>query len=252
MTVKKSELLLEENESDNSPKIAPDINEQLAFFRKMHLMREAIAQVQLEVDGYNEHQKYEYSKAKQYKALLNKVCLEVGMEFYPVLESVETILLPNDTSKQHLTRIRGRLVMIDLDTGFSIAFPTFADGCDSLDKGLYKAETMMIKSFVQMTFLRHDKDDIEPESTPAKPKGFIPTLKRKEIANNIISAEGEPASEEIIDRIYDFVMTIRGADPDFMTDGELDKFNSGTITQVEATALLYEIESGAEERGIKL
>lgn len=230
-----------------------DMSNSLAFFRKMSEMRKFIATKELTVDGWNEHQKYEYSSAKQYKALLNEACMKFNMEFYVVMNTVETIQMPNEKSNQHMTRIGMTLILIDLDTGFSIGFPVIADGCDSLDKGIYKAETMAIKSFVQMTFLRHDKDEIDPESAGKKlPQTFTTTADRAVKAKATV-ASVEKATEEITDKIYQAIMAVREVEPDYLKEGhELDKFNNDTLTQVEATSLLLSVEEYAEEIGVTI
>lgn len=222
----------------------------ISFLKKKHQMRKIISEYQLQNDGYNTAQKFEYAKAWQYKTMLNKACLEVGMEFDVELlphGGVERVEI-RSSEKMDLTKIKGIVSLTDIDTGYMSNTMMYAEGADGLDKGLYKAETMLIKSYVQMNFLRgNDDNDVESDSTTVTQQtNTVPTVNREEAKEAVISSE-QKASEETLNKIVELVLKIRENDPEYRTDGSLYKVNSGEITQVEAVMLLNEIEEDVED-----
>lgn len=221
-----------------------DSSNRICFLNKLHKMRKIISEYQLQNDGYNSVQKYEYAKAWQYKAMLNKACLESGIEFTLEIDEIETLDLKS-TEKMSLTRVWGSVGLIDIDTGYIRYYPIVGDGADILDKGLYKAETMMIKSFVQINFLRgNDDNDVEtlPKVTPTtnshKP---ISDEERAKAAETVMNTE-QKATPTMLDKIVELVLKIRETHPDFKTDGSLDSVNDGTISSVDAAMMLNELE----------
>jgi hypothetical protein len=221
-------------------------------------MRAVIAEYPLQNDGYNSGQKYEYAKAWQYKAMLNKACLEAGVEFDVDIQKIETLDIKS-SEKMHLIRIWGNVTLIDIESGFDKTYNIIADGADNLDKGLYKAETMLIKSFVQMKFLRgNDDNDVEATSNPPvtatpAPKSHKPvSIENRAAAKEEVINTPQLATADMLDAIVGAVLKIRSSYPDYLTDGSLESVNSGTITQVEAVTLFNNIEDDAEELGVEL
>lgn len=227
-----------------------DVNPIVTLLKKIHKMRCIIADYQLQNDGYNSVQRYEYAKAWQYKAMLNKACIEAGVEFFVELDHIEHIELKS-SEKMQLIRIVGKIRLMDIDTGACKTFKMFADGADSLDKGIYKAETMLIKSFVQMNFLRGN-DDNDLENLPNNPSEVTITTssgnsKQREAATEQVIGFSQKASTEMLDKIVELVLKIREVEPEYKTDGSLESVNDGTISKVDATMLLNEIEEHIDD-----
>lgn len=226
----------------------------MGWLKKYHAMRLFITEAELKADGYNSHQSYEYVKGDTYRELLNDACIASDMEYILSIHNADTIDIPSET--MHLTRIQGAVMLIDLDTGFSRWIPVIADGTDNMDKGLYKAETMMIKAFVQTNFLKGRTMDAEDGNGYTKPTLNVTSNKpmtaseRGTVKSDLIN--DDKASAEYLDKIVDAVLKIRKVDADYLTGGELEPVNDETITQLNAVSLYCEIEEKADELNVEL
>ena len=151
----------------------------IQFNEKVFALQRYLDQYPFSKDGYNDIQKYEYVKANQYRnalrrgAIGNRLRVKVN-----IANRIHEDLVKSD--KMHLTTIQGSITLVDIDTGYEESTYMMADGADNLDKGIYKAMTMFIKSFVQTTFLISDEngDSITVDLTGKN----IPTLR-----NNILT-----------------------------------------------------------------
>lgn len=223
--------------------------QRLNFYRKRAKIRKFISEYNLERDGYNTHQKYEYVKAWQYKAMLNAACLANNMEFIVEMEQVETLPCLKSESMV-LTRVFGTILFIDLDTGYGESVRVVADGADNLDKGIYKAETMLIKSFVQLQFLRADNDELDVENDgskqPTAPK-FTQPATRAEAKTQVINTVEKP-SKEFVDELVRRILDIRSVEKDYLKNSEIiEKINNNTISKSEAALLSVEIDDKIDE-----
>lgn len=228
----------------------------LKWLRKYQQMRKFFTESELLADGYNSQQKYEYVKGDTYRYALNEACLTCGMEYFFEFVYAEQIELKSD--KMILTRIHVNISLIDVETGFARGFAVIADGSDNMDKGIYKAETMGIKAFVQTNFLKGRSVDAEDGNGFTKPQSLavnnhkpVPAETRAEIKKEITST-AETASSEYLDKIVAAVLKVRESEPNFLADTDLSTVNDGTITQVEAVALYCKIEDEADELGIEI
>lgn len=231
------------------------VDGKLLWLAKYRKMREFFTNSELIADGYNSSQKYEYVKGDTYRQALNDACLACGMEYVFYINRVEQVELKSD--KMILTRLFASIALIDIDTGFERLFSVVADGADNLDKGIYKAETMGTKAFVQTNFLRgktvdsEDGNGYKPAPLEINKHKPVPAETREELKKEI-TATPEVASSDYLDKIVAAVLTVRETHPDFLADTDLSGVNDGTISQVDAVALYCKIEDEADELGIEI
>lgn len=234
-----------------------DNNEyRLKWLAKYRNMRKFFTESELLADGYNSQQKYEYVKGDTYRQALNDACLECGMEYFFDMDFTQQIELKSD--KMILTRLQATITLVDIETGYQKNFHIIADGSDNMDKGIYKAETMGIKAFVQTNFLKGRTVDAEDGNGYTKPAALeinnhkpVPAETRAEIKKELTS-NPEVASSEYLDKIVAAVLKVRETDPNFLADTDLSAVNDGTISQVDAVALYCKIEDEADEMGIEI
>lgn len=188
-TTKKTELKINPINVDENGNVT--INETLAkivLYKKIQAVGEWLASQPWVSDGYNSQQNYEYVKSNKYREMLGKACRQVGLLFKPTIAN-RTFQKLDATKNMNLTTIYGVVCFIDPETGAHEDYPTIADGSDNLDKGIYKAETMLIKNFVLNTFLLPQRqDEIDPEDGKDD----------KKVANEEKKAEQEKKKPDVI------------------------------------------------------
>lgn len=252
------------------------VNEVLAkiqLYKKIKALQTWLRKQPLVTDGYNSLQKYEYVRASRYRELLGDGCEEVGLLFDISIVNSRLQKL-EETKNMNLTTIQGVVTFIDPDTGCHKDSPFIADGTDSLDKAIYKAETMAIKYFVQNKFLlRQQQDDIDPENeayekqvkkstnTEIKTKTSIPvTPKQREEAKVEIVSDNN-ASPMYIQKMIEAINKIQeagGVDKKGKPYGQstkenLEKVLKGELTldKKEAVSKMTKIEEKMDEIGVE-
>lgn len=192
------------------------------FFKKKNLLRQKLLAHKFVIDGYNSQQKYEYVKAEQYRNALSKYCLEVGLDYH--ISGVNCIFENMIKSeKMYLTTVIQDVHLIDIETGYEQTSRVFAHGSDNLDKGMYKADTMILKEYVRNEFGVIDKDessDCEADINikDEKPK-FVTPEKKEEMIKEIVSkpveepqvqlAESEKTTPEFIKTMITLMDDVR-------------------------------------------
>lgn len=139
------------------------VEPRVALLQKIFNVGEILANRPWVMDGYNSHQSYEYVTSDKYREELGRACRTVGLLFKVNIgnRSFEQL----EGSKMNLTTIVGTMCFIDPDTGEHEDYMVMGDGTDNLDKGIYKAETLMVKYFVLNNFLLpKQQDEIDPEN----------------------------------------------------------------------------------------
>lgn len=218
--------------------------ERIRFYKKKAAMRDIIAKWQLPQDGYNNHQSYEYVKAFNYKTMLNEAARQVGMDLSVDISEVEQIDIKND--KMHMIRVTGVIGLTDIETGYTNNTLVFADGSDNLDKGIYKAYTMLIKAYVQLNFLRSDNENLDVEYDEKEITNKPATPEQRQEAKEAVAHK--VATQKQLDDIVGYVLKIREYDASFMSnDPVLTEINNGTLDATTATKLLIELEEKVEE-----
>lgn len=231
----------------------------IQFNEKVFALQQYLDNYPFLKDGYNDAQKYEYVKANQYRNALRKGAIENRLRLkVNIANRIHEDLVKSD--KMHLTTIQGSIALVDIDTGYEEATYMMADGADNLDKGIYKAMTMFIKSYVQTTFLISDDNDDDPQASPApttKPAKFTNTKAKRDQARREFFEKGvEPtASGNTILQCMKLIEAIRTVEPDFgkkaeeILDAE-DEFGHPTVSAKVATKYLMQLEAKAVELGV--
>lgn len=251
------------------------INQQLAqiqLYKKIQKVGEWLAKQAWVADGYNSHQDYEYVKSHKYREMLGKACREVGLIFKVNIGNRQFEKL--ESSKMNLTTIYGSLCFIDPETGAHEDYVVMADGSDNLDKGIFKAETMMIKYFVLNNFLLpQQQDEIDPENGSDEKKAAkeenkpvkIKTEEPKKTTPPATPKQREEAKQEVVkddNATLEFVRSIMAAinkvqetAPSYgkKTQDKLFKVIAGEITlsKKDAISMMEKIESKMDELGIE-
>ena len=265
------------------------INETLAkivLYKKIQAVGEWLASQPWVSDGYNSQQNYEYVKSHKYREMLGKACRQVGLLFKPTIANRSFQKL-DATKNMNLTTIYGVVCFIDPETGAHEDYPTIADGSDNLDKGIYKAETMLIKNFVLNTFLLpQQQDEIDPEDgkddkkvaneekkaeqekkkpdvikvTPEPDKKAPATPKQREeaaqevVSDNLVTNKYIETMIEAIEKIQAAGGTDKKGKPyGASTKVNLEKVLKGELqlTKTEAIAKMEKIEDKMDEMGIE-
>lgn len=205
-------------------------------------MRAYIDAHKFEVDGYNSHQGYDYVKAHQYKTLLNKAALECGVGVHTEIDNVELKELPK-SEKMHLVEVQGTITLYLINSPYTYScYSITAIGMDNSDKGIYKAYTMLIKSFVQLNFLRSDNNENLDVDYEEPAKQATPAVNNTSAKAKVVEQQSM-ANNKMLDDIVNCVLKIREKEPNFMKGSELlDKVNDATLTQAEGIKLLLELE----------
>lgn len=254
----KIELDLKENEEMTQVLEVPCNQEEfnrIHFQQKLMNLQKWFDSYNFVRDGYNTLQKYDYIKAHQYKTALRQGCIETGLNFKVNVANVKMDDLVK-SDKMHLITIHGSIVLTDVQTGYSDSYFIVAQGSDNLDKGLYKAMTMMIKSFVQMNFLISDGDEdygAQPNTNLAPEKKFVSDQQRIETKVNIVT-NNKLASKEYLSQIISMITEVQK----FQTAYGLSTFNKiaeqldGVITMsnTEAVKIFSKVEEKMAELGI--
>lgn len=246
------------------------IEPKVALYKKIFDLGVWLAKQPYIADGYNDAQSYEYVGSSYYREVLGEGCREVGLLFkFNIANRLFTVL--EKTKNMNLTTLLGSVTFIDPDTGEHEDYTVMGDGADMLDKGMYKAETMMIKYFVLNNFLLpKTQDDVDPESGKEDKKAEepvevsksskVPPTKeqRKEAVKEVVNndAPTEQYVNEIIaliDAIRDSGYTPSNGKP--YAEGVRNKcvnFLKGEypLSKVEAVKLMNQIEERADKLDI--
>lgn len=237
------------------------LNETLAriqLYKKIQQVHEFLSKQKYVSDGYNSGQKYEYIKSYNYRELLGKACLQVGLLFKPVIANHKIDKITTKSGEMNLTTIAGNFCFIDPESGMHEDYTFFSDGADSLDKGIFKAETLGLKYFVLNTFLlpqQQDEIDPEQEEKPekkaSKPSTNVPatTEQRKEAKEKVVADNN--ATTEYVKQLIGVMGKIREVEKDYeeTTWNKLFDCINGqsTISKTEAVGLMTQFEEKLDE-----
>lgn len=249
----------------------PVLEPRPALFKKIFALGEYLAKQKYIPDGYNDAQGYEYVKSSYYRRVLGEGCRQVGLVFkFNIANRIFTPL--ERTKNMNLTTILGSICLIDPDTGEHEDYTVMGDGSDNLDKGIYKAETMMIKYFVMNNFLlpetqdEEDPEDGSDEKKVAKENKKVVSVsdskptppptkeERKEIAQEVVSNDQvEPA---FVEQMMNLIKAVQEKKEGYgaKTLAKLQKVLDGKVTldKVTAVGMMSKIEDAADEVGVEV
>jgi len=115
--------------------------------------------------GYNKHHAYNYVIADDVSQLLQKRLAMAGIIIIPSASNVRRTDLPGKDGKagQVLTSVDMGFQIVCAFSGEQLSATWAGDGADNQDKGLNKALTAGLKTWLQKTFLMNDGEGSDPE-----------------------------------------------------------------------------------------
>lgn len=123
---------------------------------------EAISEVShVEKDGFNEHFKYKFASAEAILAALRGPLLSRGILLLPHLSAVTTRAGARNST---ITTVEVEFTLRDAESGEQYVATWAGQGDDPSDKGLGKAYTSAIKTFLRETFMLPLGDDPEADT----------------------------------------------------------------------------------------
>lgn len=136
-----------------------------AILKKLHDVRCAVQYMQKE--GRNSAMGYSFLAESQITAQFKQLFDAHGIVF--IYDSRITGVQPTPSGKQLLTNVEVTYSFVDAETGEKVFGVASGQGCDSGDKGVYKAITGAIKYIFMKSFLIPTGDD--PEDDSGTPRG---------------------------------------------------------------------------------
>ena len=116
--------------------------------------------------GFNQTQRYSFAQEADFALAVRERLIEHGVAFVPYLESVEIkeVTTGKGTVMQIVT-VAMSFTFIDVDSGESVVVRMGGQGSDTLDKGVFKAQTGAEKYALKQAFLVPTGDDPEVDNT---------------------------------------------------------------------------------------
>lgn len=167
---------------------APELNGNLLLAQK--LVEVAGAAEEIPKRGYNRAQDYHFPKAEDVVLMVRRELLERKVLLLAGEASTEErIRQTKGGSETAITTVHLMFVFLDAETGARIELPWPGRGEDPMDKGISKALTGALKTFLRQQLLLTWGDDAEAdESTDARASG-------SETVNLIADAKGKTDAE---------------------------------------------------------
>ena len=147
----------------------------LAVMRKIHVLRDKVKEVetsQMKSGGMN----YSYLSENKLTNAVKPVMQELGLVALPVKSESHTETYDmgeKDGVKRHLllTENHSEFLIMDLDTGDTIAVSVEGSGADTMDKGTNKASTCVVKNFYKALLNLPSPDRDDPDNTASPQYG---------------------------------------------------------------------------------
>lgn len=135
----------------------------LGLYRKL---AEVMAEVEnVGKDGRNDFHKYDYATAEAVLRALRKPLMTRNVVVIPSLIGIDEREFTTPKGKPSvLTTARIKFTFVDGDTGETCVCEWAGAGDDPADKGLYKAYTGAVRTFLRTTFLLPQGEDPEADS----------------------------------------------------------------------------------------
>ncbi len=149
--------------------------DRVALLKKLNKAREDIQKCDWMKDkflSYGGKSGYRYISVDKMKANVAPILQKHGLE-WSVDFSAPDKAEPLQSLPQHWL-IRLDVELIDIDTGYSICDVVYGEAGDSLDKGVTKAESYALKTWLAMKFMIADGMDPDAEDTGAPSVPFKP------------------------------------------------------------------------------
>jgi hypothetical protein len=125
--------------------------------------------------GQNKAQNYDYLMAEDVINEIRQECVKQKLVIMAGCTGVTTIEGQSKSGgTQYLTTTAMEYHIVDAETGDKVTIPWHGQGQDSGDKGIYKAFTGSVKTFLRNLFMIPTGDDPEDDGKPPKPRQQLP------------------------------------------------------------------------------
>ena len=118
----------------------------------------------IQKDKRNEFHKYAYASDEAIKRAVHDAMAEVGLVFSASVKDIQREKGLGKSATETLTTVMIEYAFTDPESGTSVTGVFAGTGCDSMDKGLYKAVTGALKYALTSTFLIPTGDDPEEDT----------------------------------------------------------------------------------------
>lgn len=157
----------------SQPKTAGELQMRAALAKKILTVTHEIGV--LYKDGKNEQQRYDFLSYELINTKLGDILPRIGLALMPTITSIEERDLVNKSGSPYTrTVIRGEMLVIDCDTGYSMRFAFCGGENDNGGKSSGKAITESIKRFEMKLFHLSTKEDIDPDAQTYPYDGYPP------------------------------------------------------------------------------
>jgi len=138
-------------------KMKEEVDNKTKLYQKILEVKREVVYLQKAAQG----KQYDYVSSSQVLSAVNTKMNEIGLIFTTAI--VNTRMTPFETtngSSQFMTELDMIMTWVDVDTGFELALPFYAQGVDTGEKGVGKACTYGEKYFLlKQLNVATDKDD---------------------------------------------------------------------------------------------
>lgn len=189
----------------------------------------------------------EYASIGQYYRVINELSVKHGLLFiWDVMNTSEIekeLFKPQGRTPQHVVTVKCVATFLDVGTGDSYSYTTYASGSDICDKAISGASTMAFRNWFDKNFApKHLSDDVfggeeevtETSEQTAEPKipTYIPPEKKAELAKEVV-AEKQVVdnNDNDVQNVINKIMEVRelSNNPDWGAS-TLQQLISGEIT----------------------
>jgi hypothetical protein len=223
-----------------------ETNERATLYRKIAAVAGAIGRI--EKDGYNPQLKYKYATPATVMEAVKPLLAEHSLAIVPTVTSVikePTGSVTQSGAAKVITRVEMTYLILDGESGESLAVPWCGEGEDWSDKGIAKAQTIALRTFL-INFLQIPSGDeeIDPDarqqSAPIKGANYEP---RQPVKSQAPASKPERTPAELADAIRELWSREKALDTHSTPADEL-----ATDLETAPVARLKELGRNAQAR----
>lgn len=249
-------------------KIVETNNDKVKLLHKIDKLRRLIQEKQFVLDKAMTSNLggEEYHSIGQYYNAVQELCIECGLDFdfQPIeeLRFEKNILTPSVGAPKHLSTVRCRATLTDIDTGYEKHYMMIASGSDTMDKSVSSACTLAFRNWFKFNFSpknRFDWDDnqnaVETEvSAEPKVPAYIPKDTKKDVIEKVVNdvQYDEKTNEEFKKYIIEGIWALRDKLGDDYGKATMIDVTENEHTTSELLALKVKIQIKLQENGIEL
>ena len=249
-------------------KIVETNNDKVKLLHKIDKLRRLIQEKQFVLDKAMTSNLggEEYHSIGQYYNAVQELCIECGLDFdfQPIeeLRFEKNILTPSVGAPKHLSTVRCRATLTDIDTGYEKHYMMIASGSDTMDKSVSSACTLAFRNWFKFNFSpknRFDWDDNQnavETAVSAEPKvpAYIPKDTKKDVIEKVVNdvQYDEKTNEEFKKYIIEGIWALRDKLGDTYGTATMKDVVENEHTTSELLALKVKIQIKLQENGIEL